>query len=292
MRYAVFIAFILCFAATASAQVKIGDDGLRVRLLRDVLGLSSVGAEVVGPVDAALVAAVAKDGGNTAANVRTLLARAGDGAVRAATWLDDGAWLTGTTAAQKATTIASLLDADSMTDVLQRAIDPSLPPVTARRGSPLRAMTGEPDDAALAAQHQARAAVATALWATFPIALRVRIETGAWPPTLTAAQIAALVAALRTIDVRALMPIIGFAPPGPAPEQTPRACVPRTGTESACRHDAPDGTAPGHYEGPFVVAEATHPLCVFHGSDARRAAEVFRCIAVMYLRAFDVRESL
>ena len=203
MRYATTIAFILCLAATASAQVKIGDVGLRIRLLRDVLGLSVVGAEVdVRPADAALIAELAKNGGNTAANVRVLLARAGDGAVRAASWLDDGAWPPGTTVAQKSATVAALLDADAMTGVLQAAISSLLPAVTAKRASPLRAMTGEPDEAALAAQHQARAALATILWATFPIALRVKCETGAFPPTLTAAQKVALVAALRTIDVR------------------------------------------------------------------------------------------
>ena len=201
MRYAALL--ILIWGSVASAQVKIGDAGVRIRLLRDVLGLSVVGADVdVRPADAALIAEIAKNGGNTAANVRVLLARAGDGAVRVATWLDDGAWPPGTTAAQKAATIGALLDADAMTGVLQTAIGALLPSVTAKRASPLRAMTGEADEAALAAQHQARAVLATTLWAVMPIALRVKIETGAFPPTLTAAQRTALVAALRTIDVR------------------------------------------------------------------------------------------
>src|SRR3990167_5038729 len=200
MRYAMTIAFIICCATAASAQIKVGDDGVRVRLLRSVLGVPD------GAADAALITLVAKDGGNTAANVRALLARAGDAPARAAAWLDDGTWPVGTSAAQKAATVTALLDHEEMTDVLQRSIDALLPPVTAKRASPLRAMTGEADDAALAAQHQARATMATALWATFPIALRTKIEVGAWPPTLAVPQQAALVAALRTIDVRALAP--------------------------------------------------------------------------------------
>ena len=191
------IAFILCLATTASAQVKPGDDGLQVRLLRSVLGLEGTAA------DATLIAAVALSGGNTKANVRALLSSTGKAATAAA-WLDDGAWPTGPPQAEKAALVASLLDADGMVSVIQAAqgaLFPSLP--SGPKG--LRALTGETGGPTPAQEHARNVAV-TAFWAVAPGALRQKVETGQWPPSVTAEQRQALVQALRGLDVRSIAP--------------------------------------------------------------------------------------
>mgnify|MGYP001597038623 FL=1 len=194
---AVLCALMLSAAPASSQPIKIGDDGLRVRLLRGVLGLEGTAA------DATLVAAVAISGGNTKANIRALLSSTGKAATVAA-WLDDGEWPTGTPQSEKAALVASLLDADGMVSALQAAQTALFPPLpTGPKG--LRALTGETGGPSRADEH-ARSVAVTAFWAVAPAALRVKIETGAWPPMLSTEQRAALVTALRGLDLRALTP--------------------------------------------------------------------------------------
>ena len=196
MRY-LTLAFILCLATAASAQIKPGDDGLRVRLLRSVLGLEGTAA------DATLVQAVALAGGNTKANIRALLSSTGK-AAKVVEWLDGGEWPSDTPQTEKATIVAALLDHDGMMSVLQAAQTALFPPLPSGPKG-LRALTGETGGPSRADEHS-RAVAVTAFWAVAPGALRSKVETGQWPPMLSAEQRQALVTALRGLDLRSIAP--------------------------------------------------------------------------------------
>ena len=168
-----------------------------MRLLRSTLNLAP------GPLDAeTIVAANALAGLPPAATLtkqhlhQVLHARVGMAPTRTAVWLDDGTWYDGTTPAQRAETVAALLDRAQLDVVVLRAANALHPYPT--RPSEFRRATGdaEPVDTA----HEQREAAKVVL----AMALRVKVEVGTWPPNITAVQQAVLTAQLVGLDVQGI----------------------------------------------------------------------------------------
>ena len=262
-----FVAFILCLVATASAQIKPGSTGLQVRLLRRTLTPDRPDTD---PADGLLVAAtrirarglghagpLSKDGQRA-----VLLADVGEKPTRVAVWLDEAEWTVGTTPAEKVATSTALLDHDPLETVCLRAAHDILGPPPARP-SRFRVLSGEAD--AVEAL-QARQSASNALQGALAVALRVRVESGTWPANLPASQRDTLQTRLGALDVMEIAVRLSGPPPGPANPQTPGAgadaldCQRRTPDESACgRHPRPDRTARGFAGGgyPMLLAGVT-----------------------------------
>ena len=204
MRY-VFAILIWCSGASAQPAtlppIAVGDDGVTIRLLRQALDRPDEAIDAETLAAAKVAAGLPPSAQLTREHVRTLLvARVGAPATRTAIWLDDGEWLPGTKPAEKAATVTALLDRAQLDVIVVRAAN-ALHPYPARP-SEFRRATGdaEPVDT----QREQREATKAFL----ALVLRVRVETGAWPPMLSTEQRQALVQALRGLDVRGIAPSV------------------------------------------------------------------------------------
>lgn len=197
MRY-VFAILIWCSVAQAQ-PVQPGDDGLTIRLLRSTLELppGALDAETIAAAKA--LAGLPSNAALTTQHLRQILhARAGALPTRTAVWLDAGEWYDGTTPAQKTAIVTALVKRSQLDVIALRAAN-ALHPYPARP-SEFERLTGDPDPVDTQREQREAAKVALA------IGLRVRVETGAWPPSVTTEQRQALVTALRGLDVRSIAP--------------------------------------------------------------------------------------
>lgn len=198
MRYALLVLFLTC---TAQAQIKPGDRGAQVRLLRLALDVGHPDAAADGPLVAATVkrAQALGHAGNLAktGQRKVLTTDAGEPAARVAVWLDEADWLAGTTKPQKDAQLAALQDHGALDRVCERAAHDVLgpPPV---RPSRFRVLAGAPDPVA---ELQAWQVAGAALQEAFAVVLQSRLDTGTWPANLPVEQRAVLQARLGEVDV-------------------------------------------------------------------------------------------
>ena len=212
MSRAILITFILCLAATASAQLAEGDENAVSRLLQKRLGMPR------GEADAALLEHVRKHSGGAAgaitkARVRQALkALASDAEARCAVWLDEGEWWPGTTPTAQSQTRTALLRWGQLDVVLGRTVQDLVPePPADATPSAFERLTGTADPGQPA--RDARIGERDGRLQVLAPALLLRVQTGRFPDWTSASERAALQRHLSRVDVLEIARHLAGAPP-------------------------------------------------------------------------------